>query len=142
MSTTARTPPSGAPSDQIRLTGLEADAVIGIHAWERRVRQRLRFDLTMPTDAARGARSDAIEDALDYTAVAARVRSHCAASDCLLVETLADRLAGDLLSHFGLPWLRLTLHKTGAIDGCADVILDIERTREPDGRTPDGRTAE
>jgi dihydroneopterin aldolase len=114
-------------SDQIRLTGLQADAVIGIHDWERRVRQRLRFDLTLPTDITRAARSDAIEDALDYTAVAAYVRTFCAASNCLLVETLADRLAGDLLAHFDLPWLRLTLHKTGAVDGCADVILDIER---------------
>lgn len=116
-------------TDRIRLTGLAADAVIGIHDWERRVRQRLLLDLELPTDVQRTATDDDIALALDYTAVAARVRERCAASDCLLVETLAERLATDLLTHFALPWVRLCLHKPGAVEACAAITVEIERHR-------------
>lgn len=120
---------TGEHPDRIRLTGLRADTVVGIHAWERRIRQTLRIDLELPVDARRAAASERIEDALDYGAVTDAVRACCAEAECLLIETLAERIAAALLTRFDLPWLRLTLHKPGAVRDCDDVALTIERSR-------------
>lgn len=115
--------------DRFRLDGLALETRIGIHPWERRVRQRLLLDLELPTDARRAAAGDAIDDALDYSAVAERVRLLASRAEVQLVETLAEALASMLLDAFDLPWVRLTLTKPGAVPDSAGVRLRIERRR-------------
>ena len=61
--------------DVVYIRGLRVDTVIGVYPWERTVRQVLEFDIEMASDTAAAARSDAIADALDYHAVAERVRA-------------------------------------------------------------------
>jgi dihydroneopterin aldolase len=115
--------------DIIFLRDLRIDCTIGIYDWERRVRQTLVFDLEMGTDIRKAAASDAIDDALNYKAVAKRVTEFVQGSEYLLVETLGERLAELLLDEFDLPWVRLTLNKRGAVRGARDVGLIIERER-------------
>jgi len=61
--------------DKIFLEALEVPCVIGIFDWERKVKQKVRIDLTLPADIRRAARRDRIQDALDYKAAA----KHCIA---------------------------------------------------------------
>jgi dihydroneopterin aldolase len=114
-------------TDRIVLEGLEVDTVVGIHAWERRVRQTLRLDLELPVDARRAAATDALADALDYAAVAQRVRRLCAEREWQLVETVAQRVAEELLAAFRLPWVSLTVTKPGAVPRCGGIRLALTR---------------
>jgi dihydroneopterin aldolase len=114
-------------TDRIELRGLVVDTVIGVYDWERRVRQRLRLDLDLPTDAA--AAAEDLSRTVDYDAVARHVRAFATASERQLVETFADDLARDLLDHFALPWVELVVAKPGAVPDCADVRLRIRRER-------------
>jgi len=116
-------------SARLRLDGLTIDTVIGIRSWERRVRQRLLLDLELDVDIGPAARSDRIEDALDYSALAARVRALAAKADARLIEALAERLAAAILAEYPTPRVRLVLTKPGAVAG-ASVRLEIERQRE------------
>lgn len=113
--------------DTIFLRDLRIDTVIGIYDWERRIRQTVSLDLEMATDIRKAAASDAIEDTLNYKAVAKRVISYVEQSDFKLVETLAERVAELVLAEFDIPWIRLTLNKTGAVRGSRDVGVIIER---------------
>jgi len=113
--------------DIIFLRDLRIDTVIGIYDWERSIRQTLSFDLEMATDIARSAASDHIDDTLDYKAVAKRVIAFVEASEFQLVETLAERVAQLVREEFGVPWLRLTLNKGGAVRGASGVGVIIER---------------
>ncbi|MEE4361947.1 MAG: dihydroneopterin aldolase [Pseudomonadales bacterium] len=117
--------------DRIELKGLAVETTIGVHSWERRVRQTLSIDLTLPVEAHRAAVADDLSQALDYSAVAAHVRAHCAEARWLLLETLAERIAHDLIVSFDLPWVALTLNKPGAVPDCAEIRLSIERHRPP-----------
>lgn len=117
--------------DIIYLTDLKIDTVIGIFEWERRVRQTVSFDLEMATDVARAAATDAIEDALDYKAVAKAVIEFVRNSDFQLVETLAERVAELILTRFDVASVRLKVNKRGAIRGARDVGVVIERGRAP-----------
>lgn len=116
--------------DIVFVRGLRVPALIGIHAWERRVRQTLVFDLEMGADIARAAATDAIDDTLNYQAVAARVAEFAGNSGFGLLETLAERTAQLLLDEFGLPWVRLSVSKANRCKSDA-VGLVIERGSRP-----------
>lgn len=113
--------------DIVYIRDLKIDTVIGIFDWERRIRQTVSIDLEMATDIRKAAASDDIKDALDYKAVAKRVIAFVSESEFLLVETLAEKVAGIVLAEFNVPWLRLRLSKPGAVRGSQDVGLIIER---------------
>lgn len=113
--------------DIIFLRDLRIETVIGIFEWERRIKQTISFDLEMATDIRKAAASDSIEDTLNYKAVAKRLIEFVGNSDFQLVETLAERVAEIVMNEFGVPWIRLTVNKTGAVRGARDVGVIIER---------------
>ncbi len=114
--------------DRIFLRDLEVQTVIGIWEWERRITQLVRIDLELATDVRAAAASDSIEDALDYKEIAKRVIAFVGESRFRLVETLAERIAQLIVAEFGVPWLRLSVSKPGAIEGSRDVGVCIERS--------------
>ena len=113
--------------DAVRIRGLKVEAIVGVHDWERRLPRPVVIDLELATDAARAAKADALKDALDYAAVAKAVTEFVGASQFQLVETLAERLAEKLRAQFGVAWVRLEVHKPGAVPGAQDVSVSIER---------------
>lgn len=113
--------------DIVFINDLRIETIIGIYAWERKVKQTVSLDLEMGADIGRAAGSDAIEDTLDYKAVAKRLIAFVEASEYQLVETLAEKCAAIVLSEFDVPWLKLTLRKPGAVRGSRDVGVIIER---------------
>lgn len=113
--------------DIVYIHDLRIDTVIGIFDWERRVKQTVSLDLEMGTDVRAAAASDAIEDALDYKAVAKRLIEFVGTSEYHLVETLAEQVATILREEFGVSWLRLRINKKGAVRHARDVGVIIER---------------
>ncbi|PID61804.1 MAG: dihydroneopterin aldolase [Gammaproteobacteria bacterium] len=113
--------------DRIFIRNLTVDTIIGIHEHEKREAQPLVIDLEMANDIRPAAASRDIGDALDYQAITERLRAYLETSECLLVETLAEELAGMIMEEFDVPWLRLTLTKPQAMPGSTLVGLTIER---------------
>ena len=113
--------------DVVFIRGLRADTVIGVYDWERKVRQTVVLDLELAADNRRAAASDAVEDALDYAAVSARLLAFIADSEFCLIESLAEQVASIVLTEFRVPWLRLRLSKPGAVAQARDVGVLIER---------------
>ncbi len=113
--------------DIVFLRDLRIETVIGIYDWERHTRQTVILDLEMGADVAKAAASDDIEDALNYKAVAKRMIAFVEESEFMLVETLAERCAQIIREEFGVPWVRLSLNKVGAVSGARDVGVIIER---------------
>ena len=117
--------------DKVFIEGLEADTVIGIHDWERRIRQKLRLDIELGFDNRVPAASDDVADTLDYDAISRRLTVFVRESEFGLVETLAERCAALLIEEFNVAWLRLKLTKPGAVRNATAVGVIIERQREP-----------
>jgi len=119
-------------TDIIYLNDLKIETIIGIFDWERRVKQTISIDVEMATDIRHAAATDAIEDTLDYKAVAKRLIDFVANSEFQLVETLAERSAELLREEFAISWVKLRINKTGAIRGARDVGVLIERGSQQD----------
>lgn len=121
----------GNTMDIVFIRGLRIETTIGIYDWEKAIKQPVVLDLEMASEVARGAASDRIEDALDYKAVSKRLKQFVSEARFELVETLAERCAGIVRKEFGVPWLRLTLNKVGAVSDAAGVGVVIERGTRP-----------
>lgn len=115
--------------DIVFITGLQVETLIGIYDWERKVRQTVSFDLEMAYDLAKAATTDDITFALDYKKVSDRVAEFVHQREFLLLESMGERVAQMILSEFAVPWLRLRLHKPGAVPEAKDVGIVIERSR-------------
>jgi len=113
--------------DIVFIRELEIETVIGIYDWERKIRQIISIDLDMATDIKKAANSDDIEDTLNYKAVAKRLISFVSESEYELVERLAEKICDIVLTEFNVPWVKLTLHKPGAVSGSRSVGVMIER---------------
>jgi len=117
--------------DVIFLTGLTTECIIGIWDWERRIRQTVIIDLEMSADIAKAAATDDVADTLNYKSVAKRLQQFVGESSFQLVETLAERIASIVRDEFGVAWVKVTVHKPGAIRGSRDVGVIIERGEMP-----------
>lgn len=117
--------------DIVFLHDLKVECVIGIFDWERRIKQTLHVDLDMAADVRRAAASDAIQDTLDYKAVAKRVMEFASNSRFQLVETLAEKIAGIVLTEFQVPWVRVRINKQGAVRNADGAGVVIERGAKP-----------
>lgn len=118
--------------DKIFLHGVKVETIIGIWEWERKIRQTVIVDLEMSADIAGAAATDDVADTLNYKSVAKRIQSFVADSSFQLVETLAERISEIIREEFGVAWVRVTVHKPGAIRGSRDVGIDIERGERPE----------
>ncbi|MFQ5548490.1 MAG: dihydroneopterin aldolase, partial [Woeseia sp.] len=115
--------------DSIFLQDLRVETIIGICAWERKIRQTVSIDLEIGADGKRAAESDSVDDALDYKMVAKRVQQFVAESSFQLVETLAERIADIVIGEFKAPWVEVRVSKPGAIRGAKDVGIRIRREK-------------
>ena len=115
--------------DKIFLTKLEVETVIGIWEWEKRLPQKVVFDLELSTDIKKAASSDSINDALDYKAVSKRIKAIASENRFELIETLAETIAKAILDEFEVNWLKLKVSKPFAIRDSKNVGLIIERTK-------------
>lgn len=113
--------------DTIFIRELRIEAVIGLWEWEQRIRQVISLDLELAADIRRTAATDSIPDTLNYKAIAKRLIAFVEESRFQLVESLAQAIGELLMAEFSVSWLRLSVHKPGALRGARDVGVTIER---------------
>ena len=115
--------------DTLRIHALEIEAIIGHYDWERRQPRTLLLDLELGVDVARAARHDRLEDAVDYDRVVQAASRFVRESRFVMIETLAERLAQELLGEFPLARVKLTVHKPAAVPAAKSVSVTIERAK-------------
>jgi len=115
--------------DKIFIRNLATETTIGIYDWERDVRQKVLIDLELAVDASASALTDSISHTFDYAEISQQLLIHIEASNCFLIETLAEELAGIIIDQFKADWVKLSLTKPGALDTASEVGVVIERSR-------------
>lgn len=116
--------------DTIYLHNIKTQCLIGILPHEQIKPQTLIISLDLETDFSRAIESDAIEDAINYAAVADFVQQFAAESSFGLLETFAAALIEELFAHFPLAQaITIVLQKSGAIAATREVGLKMRRSR-------------
>jgi dihydroneopterin aldolase len=122
-------------SDRIELRGLRVRGHHGVYDHERRDGQDFVVDLSVWLDLAPAAVSDDLADTLHYGELAQRVAAIVAGPPANLIETLAGRIADEVLADPRVTAVEVTLHKPQApipLD-FVDVAVAVCRAR-PSGR--------
>ena len=101
--------------DKILISGIDCVTAIGVTPEERTMKQRLSIDIEIWTDISGAARQDSLKDALDYSKVAGVVMEVCRSRDFHLIETVAELLAGRILSDFPTPQVRIVVRKISPV---------------------------
>jgi dihydroneopterin aldolase len=118
--------------DEIALTGLKVFGRHGVYEHERRTGQDFVVDLLLRVDTRQAAASDDVADTVHYGELAERVAGIVSGDPVDLLETLADRIAHDVLTDARVDSVRVTVHKPDAPIPLtfADVAVTIERRRD------------
>ncbi len=113
--------------DIVFIRDLEVKTVIGVFDWERKIRQRLVFNIELGTDFSVAAKTDQLEDTLDYKAISHAIEDMAEASSYQLVEALIEAVADMVMTHYSVKWLSITLDKPGAVSCARSVGVKVER---------------
>ena len=117
-------------NDNLSIEGLKVDTIIGVYQWEREVKQSVIIDLVLEIKSTSSAFKDSIKFAVDYVAVSDVVSNLVQSSSFLLIESLAEAIAGKLLKEFAIRSVRLKLSKPSAIQNARNVGITIERSKD------------
>lgn len=115
--------------DTVLVKGLRVDASIGVFDWEKKIKQTLVFEAELFADFSAAARSDAIEDAVDYSAVCSEIAVLISQKHYQLLEYMADQVCEHLLSRFNISALTLAIHKPGAVANTDYVGVKVFRSK-------------
>src|SRR4030095_13104816 len=97
--------------DKILIERMDCPAHVGVTAEERSTPQRLSIDLELLVDSRTPARTDSIQDAIDYSQVAGAVAAVCSKQPYHLSETIAERIAERVLADFPTTGTRVLVRK-------------------------------
>ena len=114
--------------DKIFINDLQVETVIGIFDWEREIKQTISINLEMEFDISKAAKSDDINDSLDYKKVSKRIISLCEKADSYLVENLIEKIAQVVLKEFPVSKVTVSLEKPGALRDSKSVGIKITRS--------------
>jgi dihydroneopterin aldolase len=101
----------------IELYGIVLHGFHGVLEHERRDGQRFLVDIELDLEHEQAARTDRIEDAVDYRGVVARVRSVSDARPYHLLEAFAAAIADALVAELPVTAVRVRVRKP-------DVVLE------------------
>lgn len=123
-------------TDRIELRGLRVRGHHGVFDHERRDGQDFVVDITVWMDLAPAAASDDLADTLHYGELAERAAAIVGGDPCDLIETVAARIATDVMTDARCHAVEVVLHKPQAPIPLefADVAVVARRSRRGAGQ--------
>ncbi len=116
--------------DKVIIKDLLARGIIGVNDWEREQAQDILINITAYTDTRAAAKSDKLEDCVDYRALAKKVRGHAETAKRFTVEALANDLAEICLQDKHVTRVVMRVEKPGAVRFAQSVGVEVERERD------------
>ncbi|MCC6294058.1 MAG: 2-amino-4-hydroxy-6-hydroxymethyldihydropteridine diphosphokinase [Bryobacterales bacterium] len=117
-------------SGKILLRGVRLACHVGVPLEERARPQELIADAEMDFDTRPAARSDGVDDTVDYARVLGAMRQVADERSYALIETLAEAMAEAILRGFPVERLRLLVRKPRALEHLGVDWPGVEIVRE------------
>lgn len=117
------------PLDQIFISDLLVRGIIGINPDERVNKQDICTNVVMWVDTSRAARTDRIDDAVNYRTITKQIIAHIEAGEPMLVERLVSEVADICLANSRVERVEVSVDKPGALRHARTVGIRIVRSR-------------
>jgi len=113
----------------IRITNLKLRTIIGIYGWERRKKQTVLINVTLQCNAAKAAKSDDINDALDYKTLSKKIIAAVLPSKFYLLEKLCQMVLDIVLENKQVRQATVRIDKPGALRFAESVSVELAGRR-------------
>ncbi|GIL39610.1 dihydroneopterin aldolase [Roseiterribacter gracilis] len=120
-------PALSGPTHKMFVRDLVLDAFVGVHAFEREARQRIRINLGMDVIDRPGAAGDKLENVVSYEDIVVGVRALVAERHVNLIETLAERIATLVLEDRRVREVSVRVEKLDIFHDAGSVGIEIIR---------------
>lgn len=116
----------------IYFENLTVYTTIGAYTWEHEIQQKLHISLKIKYDSSHAIKTDNLEEALDYHALANDLIQFAATAHFQLLEAFAKAIVDRLCLNPRIQSIWLKVSKPQAIKEAEDVgvIIEIENQRE------------
>ena len=118
---------AAAGGDWIHLREVKVRCVLGVHPAERGHARPVILNISLACDTRRAAKSDQLDDAINYELIEAEAIAIAKQGRFRLIETLAERVAEGCLSHPQVRRARVVVDKPGALARTRSVAVEIRR---------------
>lgn len=116
--------------DKIRISDLETFCIIGTKPVERRNMQKVIINILLECDFSKSAKSDKLEDTVNYKKLSEDVFEMVSAGKFFLLEKLAENVASVCLRDDMVSTVAVSVDKPGALDAAKSVGVEIVRSRQ------------
>ena len=114
----------------IEIEQLEILALVGVYLEERKKAQPLYIDLQLEADITDAAKSDDLEQTVDYAQVVKSVEKLVQSQHFFLIESIAEQILELLIREYQLQYAKVKVTKPQAIKQAKSVSVTAE-TGEP-----------
>jgi len=114
-------------TDRIHIRDLMISCIVGTKPDERVHKQNVTLNLTLESDLSDAARSDSIEDTVNYQVLKNEIVALVEKSEYFLIETLSTKVAELCLSRDGVDAVTVSVDKPGALTKARSVAVEIRR---------------
>lgn len=115
--------------DRVLIKDLAVDGILGINPDERINKQQILVNAELFTDTSKAAKSDNIDDAVNYRTITKAMIAHIEAGEPMLVERLVQELADICLEDVRVRKVKISVEKPGALRFAKSVGIRITRSR-------------
>lgn len=114
-------------SDKIHIRDLKLRTKVGVRDWEKNKLQDVVINVTLHVDVTESARTDDIDDTVDYKVVKDRIVDLVDGNQWDLLEALAGDVADLCLKNEQVEAVDVTVDKPGALRFSDSVAVEISR---------------
>jgi len=116
--------------DKVLMRGLAFYGYHGVLAEETKLGQRFIVDIEMAVDTRAAGRSDDLAKTVNYVAVHADVRKIVEGAPAKLIETVAERIAEQILGNYAVEAVRVRVKKPDVPIAATLEYVGVEIVRE------------
>ena len=116
--------------DKMHIRDIELKCIIGTKPIERKKQQWVAINVVLECNLAKAGRTDRLEDTVNYKELTDRIAALVEKSRFLLIERMADRVAGICLRTPGVKAVTVTVDKPGALTKACSAAVEIRRGKK------------
>ncbi|TRY31994.1 dihydroneopterin aldolase [Aliiglaciecola sp. M165] len=116
--------------DKIIIQGLTVKSLIGVYDWEREAKQALVVDIELSLPLSKAAKSDDVNDTIDYAALASQIEKLADDSSFELLEALANHLIEHCFTYPDVAKVKIAITKPHILPNANAVTVQMHANRE------------
>ena len=114
---------------KVLIKDLELKMLIGIHNFEKKKKQRVRFNLAININQNLFPNDNDLKSIVNYEQIIKTIKRITAKKHYPLLETLAEKIFSKLFENLRIKKILLRIEKLDVIKNTSSVGVEIEKTR-------------